>query len=155
MLASMHVGLGRPGPIEKTACHLVKRAPVAAKASSRSWRPSRPSVIVSWGKRAKRRDPFVHLDSGDDALVIEQLDEGSAVGSHLCDGFLEEDHATQILTDAWGSEQEVSVRTASFLGEQDRRLRTGAQWWKSSHRQRGFPCPEQPGLVRWRPTGHG
>src|SRR5450830_537264 len=48
----MHVVVGRPSPIRRTARHLANRAPSVAYSASRSRSPSSPSVMTSSGKPA-------------------------------------------------------------------------------------------------------
>jgi hypothetical protein len=47
-----------------------------------------------------RRAQAAHLDTGDDVLLLEDVDEGGAVGGLLVEGLLEEDDTADVLVQA-------------------------------------------------------
>jgi sirohydrochlorin ferrochelatase len=57
----------------------------------------------------------VHLDTGDDALPLEDLREQGAVRGLLTDGLVKENHAGEVLADAFGGEEHLSVLPADLL----------------------------------------
>ena len=65
-----------PSPIVITARHFAKRAPSSRYSSSRSRRPSRPSVTFSLGRAGERLRALVDLDPGDDPLLVEDFGNG-------------------------------------------------------------------------------
>jgi hypothetical protein len=63
--------------------------------------------------------PLVHLDAGNNALLLKQLHDRAAAGlggAVLEEGFLVEDHAGDVLAEAVGASQQAAVGAAVLLG---------------------------------------
>ena len=58
---------------------------------------------------------LVDLDTGVDALGVEGIHEGGAVGAGLVEGLLEEDRAADVLTEVGGGDEELAVPPAVLL----------------------------------------
>ena len=67
------------------------------------------------GKPTFAHTHLVDLDTGVDALGLEGIDEGGAVSAGLVEGLLEEDSTADVLTEAGGGDQELTVTTAVLL----------------------------------------
>ena len=102
--------------IEYVARHLANLAPRSRYSARRSRSPSRPSVTVSPSETGERLGAGVDLDAGDDALLLEQLDERRAVGRLLADRLVEQDHAADVVGRALGAEQHLAVVAPVVLG---------------------------------------
>ena len=57
---------------------------------------------------------LVHLNTGVDALSVQRIDEGSAVGAGLVKGLLEQDGAADVLAEVGSRDEELTV-TATVL----------------------------------------
>ena len=57
---------------------------------------------------------LVHLDAGVDALSVQRVDEGSAVGARLVKGLLEKDSTADVLPEVGSRDEELAV-TATVL----------------------------------------
>ena len=115
----MQYSLGSSSVIEYVARHFAKRAPRPWYSSSRSRRPSRPSVTVSPSASASGFAPWSTLMPGMIALRLEQLRERRAVERALADRLVEEDHAADVLLGARRREEQVAVRAPVLLGRLD------------------------------------
>lgn len=65
----------------------------------------------------QRYDTGVDLDTGDDSLLVQQLDEAGAVVGLLVDGLVEQDDTGDGLAEGGaGGEQQLSVLPAVLFG---------------------------------------
>ena len=99
-----------------TARHLAKRAPSLWYSASRSRRPSRPSVIVSFGKPASGLAPVSTLMPGTMPSLRQVLRKRRAVLGLLPDGLVVQDHAADVVGRARRREQQLAVSAARFFG---------------------------------------
>lgn len=67
-------------------------------------------------RSSQRHNSLVDLNSGDDAIVLQDLDKWSAIISLLVEGLMEEDHTTDIVGHLLATgEEQLSVLTPVFL----------------------------------------
>ena len=61
-------------------------------------------------------DSLVHLDAGNDTVVLQELDKRSAVISLLVEGLVEEDHPADVVGQLFATgEQQLAVLAAVLL----------------------------------------
>mmetsp|Transcript_14437 Transcript_14437/g.29071 ORF Transcript_14437/g.29071 Transcript_14437/m.29071 type:complete len:217 (-) Transcript_14437:118-768(-) len=94
--------LGEPCP-----CLVVLCAPLAESVQTLSCR-------LSIGQR-QRHDSLVHLDAGQDALCLQKLHHRLPGGCLLVERLFEEDAPRDVLSHAFGLEQELSVGSSVWL----------------------------------------
>ena len=93
-----------------TARHLAKRAPSPRYSTSRSRRPSRPSVTTSLAQNGSGLVPLSTLMPGMRAGLLDQLDQRRAVVGVLPDGLVEENDAGNVFRHRFGAaEQHFAV----------------------------------------------
>lgn len=95
-------------PLGEAAAHVVELLGALGKA-----------VKASGGSLAigshQLNETLVKLDASMDATTAQELDEVGAVSSSLTALLLKEDHATDVLLNAWGSEEELAVSSTVFF----------------------------------------
>ena len=75
---------------------------------------SSDGAVGRTGRRQNFSSHLVHLDAGVDALSVQRVDEGSAVGARLVKGLLEKDSTADVLPEVGSRDEELAV-TATVL----------------------------------------
>jgi hypothetical protein len=101
--------------MDRTARHLVNRAPRSWYSARRSRRPSRPSVTFSPVAPASGFAPLSTLMPGNDPARREKVGERRAVRAGLSDRLVEEDHTTDMCLHAGCREEHLAIRSSGLL----------------------------------------
>jgi hypothetical protein len=109
---------------------VVARTPIADAVGGAPLRESGPELAVLGEPLAQTIEPLghglvvrkrerlcarVHLDAGNDPLLLQQLHQRGAVGSRLPDRLVEQDHTADVVARAFGAEQHLAVVAAIRL----------------------------------------
>ena len=141
-----------PAPMSITARHLANRAPSSGYSSSRSRRPSRPSVIVSPGKPASAFAPASTLMPGIMPCWARYFGNGTPSQRLLAQGLVVQDHAADVARRRPGVVNSMLAVGAPALLRRFELDRVEALLDRAARlrRQPGCPCPGPPSPVQWR-----